>query len=922
MPTRRKNLDLSRLKRSSKRNRICDLFSSPYVQYLLIFLIWGLLLFINRSTDMRFEYFWPGWLFICSIHDSMKFQGMQYTIVFIIIVLTVDLVCFFVVPATWVYICGSAYVWVYLLWHTDQGLCFLTLSLCFVFVYFELHFYPKDIKSNQSIYLFRPFAAHSIGYSVVCTGFSIKRYLDVRYRNFKRIDVRRQNFLHFRILHEALPPSAITESCCVQNCLDYLQKELLEVDGGKISEDFSSDASSRSVVMFLRFGQSCLSCLGRWAFGHFGTVDKHHSDYDRTGGTHNSCAIRSAAMPNICTSDSGRRRIAQCLESSPPTSQANRRCAAESPMTSDSHSKTPVNGCLTKQCTSGKPVRERGTKEDPVTRLENNVRRLRCDVQSMRALETQLRNQLENLQRDDRLNRLSLSNQRQENEAFSSRISKLTNRCRNERANLNNMEQSLNEEIRLRQLVEAQLTEMNVTPVCNVSKANSNISSSSSTEQSIPTSVAAIQESSSNEIATNADTIHQQNDAHNVMNNYCCKLRQLLESKLYTLRLAVKHRENLTLASKMRPSDQLTRKCLTNISSKTVVTSSDDGSSHQYEPRSSTCKLQSGHLAGKDTCRVLNSEGENVNDTSNNHDTSTNKHRHAFLENCFNLANEERERLASNLRTENWQKQELLTLYHTSVREITELNKTLKQRDLQILELTVKIEQLECLPKSTKTCDSVSLGGYTATSAAATTQSPCNLYADYFPTGDKDFNYNKQQISSMLSGNSDIMFSGASTNTLENMFIHPTSEKYDHNNNGSSQNPRFCVTSPTPPIASFTNLTGYHYSKSSDLATYHYKTKQNHHQILFRGNTNHGCSSTANFNTNLSSSCLLPSETCSSSSSSSSCSSNANYSLHTDMQIFNNYKETPIITSLSGGCLTARRQKDQKQQQNLAADAT
>ncbi|VDQ11499.1 unnamed protein product [Trichobilharzia regenti] len=214
------------------------------------------------------------------------------------------------------------------------------------------------------------------------------------------------------------------------------------------------------------------------------------------------------------------------------------------------------------------------------------------------------------------------------------------------------------------------------------------------------------------------------------MNNYCCKLRQLLESKLYTLRLAIKHRENLTLASQMSPSDQLTKKCLTNISSKTVVTSGVNGGSHQYEPHSSTSKLQSGHLAGKDTCcRILSSEDKNANGTSNNHETSTNKHRHAFLENCFNLANEERERLASNLRTENWQKQELLTLYHTSVREITELNK-----------------QLECLPKATKTYDSVSLGGYTAISAATTTQSPSNLYTDYFPTGDKDFNYDKQQV--------------------------------------------------------------------------------------------------------------------------------------------------------------------------------
>lgn len=112
----------------------------------------------------------------------------------------------------------------------------------------------------------------------------------------------------------------------------------------------------------------------------------------------------------------------------------------------------------------------------------------------MRGLETQLRNQLNSLQHDDHLNRLSLSNQRQENEGISSRISKLTNKCRTERVNLNTIEQNLGEEVRLRQLVEAQLTEIGVIPVRSfVGSNNVNNVPSNSTEKCIPTSMSLIQ---------------------------------------------------------------------------------------------------------------------------------------------------------------------------------------------------------------------------------------------------------------------------------------------------------------------------------------------------------------------------------------------------------------------------------------------
>ncbi|CAH8635104.1 unnamed protein product [Schistosoma guineensis] len=205
----------------------------------------------------------------------------QYTIVFIIILITIDLMCFFLIPVSWIYTFGSAYVWLYFFRHTDQGLCFLTLSLCFVFIYFEFSLYSKATKFTHSIYVFRPFAAHSIGYSVVCVGFSLKRYLDISYRDFKRMNVRRQNYLHFRILYEALPLSSVNDNAYVQHSLDYFQKDSLEVHEVAMSDDFSSDFYSRSVFIPFRFGQLCFGRLVRWFFGYLRSVDKQYLDFDR-----------------------------------------------------------------------------------------------------------------------------------------------------------------------------------------------------------------------------------------------------------------------------------------------------------------------------------------------------------------------------------------------------------------------------------------------------------------------------------------------------------------------------------------------------------------------------------------------------------------------------------------------------------------
>ncbi|KAL3316251.1 hypothetical protein Ciccas_005105 [Cichlidogyrus casuarinus] len=209
---RRKNGETARPKRLLKKSKLCEYLSSPdlfhsYVQHTKVVILWILFLFINYSTGARVEYFWPGWLFLCSVNESLRFEGWYFAIIFVLIVVATDLICFFLVPITWVFIFGSAYVWIYLLWHIERGVCLPTCVLFLVFMLFEIEFRARELKHfTSSISLFRPFAAHCIGYPAVCVGFSFKNYFEVKYRTRKKLDVRAKNEQYYRLLEDALYP--------------------------------------------------------------------------------------------------------------------------------------------------------------------------------------------------------------------------------------------------------------------------------------------------------------------------------------------------------------------------------------------------------------------------------------------------------------------------------------------------------------------------------------------------------------------------------------------------------------------------------------------------------------------------------------------------------------------------------------------
>ncbi|XP_012173180.1 macoilin-1 isoform X4 [Bombus terrestris] len=156
--------------------------------------------------EFRFEFLWPFWLLLRSVYDSFKYQGLAFSVFFICIALTSDMICFFFIPIHWLFFAASTYVWVQYVWHTDKGVCLPTVMLWLLFLYIEAAVRLRDLRHMPfHLDLCRPFAAHCIGYPVVTLGFGFKSYIGYRMRQRKQKDVAKENEFYLQLLQQALP---------------------------------------------------------------------------------------------------------------------------------------------------------------------------------------------------------------------------------------------------------------------------------------------------------------------------------------------------------------------------------------------------------------------------------------------------------------------------------------------------------------------------------------------------------------------------------------------------------------------------------------------------------------------------------------------------------------------------------------------
>lgn len=132
---------------SVNNNDIC--FSCfLYVKFIAI---WAMVITADYMLEFRFEFLWPFWLLLRSVYDSFKYQGLvnidilcnnniiielkeimqkhiilylfqAFSVFFICIALTSDMICFFFIPVHWLFFAASTYVWVQYVWHTGMNM--------------------------------------------------------------------------------------------------------------------------------------------------------------------------------------------------------------------------------------------------------------------------------------------------------------------------------------------------------------------------------------------------------------------------------------------------------------------------------------------------------------------------------------------------------------------------------------------------------------------------------------------------------------------------------------------------------------------------------------------------------------------------------------------------------------------------------
>lgn len=168
--------------------------------------MWALVILADFILEFRFEFLWPFYLLLRSVYDSFKYQGLAFSVFFVCVALTSDMLCFFFIPVHWLFFAASTYVWVQYVWHTDKGICAPTIVLWMLFVYLEAAVRLRDVKHMPGhLDLCRPFAAHCIGYPVVTLGFGFKSYIGFRMRQRKQRDVAKENEFYLQLMQQALP---------------------------------------------------------------------------------------------------------------------------------------------------------------------------------------------------------------------------------------------------------------------------------------------------------------------------------------------------------------------------------------------------------------------------------------------------------------------------------------------------------------------------------------------------------------------------------------------------------------------------------------------------------------------------------------------------------------------------------------------
>ncbi|XP_067215570.1 macoilin isoform X3 [Linepithema humile] len=509
---KRRNVECGKLRRPLKRNKLTEGIYGSTLLYLKFLLLWAMVILADFILEFRFEFLWPFWLLLRSVYDSFKYQGLAFSVFFICIALTSDMICFFFIPVHWLFFAASTYVWVQYVWHTDKGVCLPTVMLWLLFLYIEAAVRLRDLRHMPfHLDLCRPFAAHCIGYPVVTLGFGFKSYVGYRMRQRKQKDVAKENEFYLQLLQQALPLEQ--QAMSMQQIQPQVQSQTQHV-----TASLEQHVKTQTHKLSPQYNPSPEKSRGR---GNNNSVETNVQN----GGVHNSSQVTPQAQSATTKSthrkslDKGEKQEEQHnkhnVSNNSPSDKSDKRFIHTNGSTV-SHSdiqliervgsvndfdvneaekdksikgcghttiKSQSNGSVTGKWSNVKETRdsssttsaqrERKTRQvkntgdtmteqqkqqdDYYQRLEADIKRLKSDLQSSRQLEQELRSQINTLLNGERQAKGDIQQLQHDNDQLQSKLHGLVTARQLDKQTMSSLEKRIAEERKQRTACEASL---------------------------------------------------------------------------------------------------------------------------------------------------------------------------------------------------------------------------------------------------------------------------------------------------------------------------------------------------------------------------------------------------------------------------------------------------------------------------------
>ncbi|XP_078398122.1 macoilin-like isoform X1 [Cetorhinus maximus] len=431
--------------------------------FLKFLMVWILILLADFILELRFEYLWPGWLFLKRVYNSSRYQGLAFSILFVCAAFTSDVFCFIFIPLHWLFFAASTYVWIQYLWNSDRGGCLSTLSLWILFIYIEATIRFKDLR-NFNVDLCRPFAAHCIGYPVVSLGFEFKSYICYKIKLRKQKDVQKQNEFFVQLLRQAL-----SSEQQLQTRQDRSLEEALK--GLPLCSQYQHP--TRAIAI----GKKYTLALPELEFEEKGK--EKEKEVTKQALTANNCL--QATDPRTSETECVENHFSKTTECESFGSTENlphddlcaeslKVCKHISPKAYGASNGNVIfaknekkQKCSSKNTSTRKGIFENGSlnnhnsKQETVLRLENDIKKLKADLQTSRQSEQELRSQVNVLTNSKQKIRSELVQLRQENELLQTRMHCALQAKQKDKQNIAYLEKKLRTELEGRALLEKQL---------------------------------------------------------------------------------------------------------------------------------------------------------------------------------------------------------------------------------------------------------------------------------------------------------------------------------------------------------------------------------------------------------------------------------------------------------------------------------